>query len=172
MYYIQFANGKNDSMAILSDTDITAKLLSKELSIEPFFEKNLTPNGYDLTIDEIVIPKESVQVKEGEVEIPPLTWFAVSTREYVKLSAMVTAQLWIRTSHARKGVLASFGKIDAGFEGTLTLSSFNSSHEPVTLSIGDTYAQMVFEQMSSEPSALYDERSGHYQGQRGVKLNR
>jgi dCTP deaminase len=159
-------------MPILSDADITAKLLSKELTIDPFYEKNLTPNGYDLTIDEIVIPSRSIQEKEGEVEIPPMTWFAVSTKEYVKLSAKVTAQLWIRTSHARRGVLASFGKIDAGFEGTLTLSSFNASDKPVTLTIGDTYAQMVFELMSSEPSALYDERSGHYQGQRGVKLSK
>jgi dCTP deaminase len=159
-------------MSVLSDADITAKLLSKELKIDPFYEKNLTPNGYDLTIDEIVIPKDSVQAKEGAVEIPAMTWFAVSTREYVKLSAKVTAQLWIRTSHARKGVIGSFGKIDAGFEGTLTLAAFNGSTAPVKLAIGDTFAQMVFEQMSSEPKALYDERSGHYQGQRGVNLGR
>jgi dCTP deaminase len=159
-------------MTILSDSDITAKLLSKELTIEPFFEKNLTPNGYDLTIDEIALPKLDVHSKKGNVEIPPLTWFAVSTKEYVRLSAKVAAQLWIRTSFARKGIMCAFGKIDAGFEGTLTLSSFNASHETVTLTIGDTFAQMVFEEMSSEPKALYAEHSGHYQGQRGVKLDR
>jgi dCTP deaminase len=159
-------------MSILSDADITARLLSKKLKIEPFFEKNLTPNGYDLTIEEIAIPKLDTILKEGEVEIPALTWFAVSTKEYVKLSAKVAAQLWIRTSHARKGIMSSFGKIDAGFEGTLTLSSFNGSDKPVILTIGDTYAQMIFETLSSEPKALYAEHSGHYQGQRGVKLNR
>jgi dCTP deaminase len=159
-------------MSILSDSDITSRLLSRELKIDPFFEKNLTPNGYDLTIAEIAIPNLDVHAKDGVVEIPPLTWFAVSTEEYVKLSARVTASLWIRTSHARKGVMASFGKIDAGFEGTLTLSSFNSSDKTITLSIGDTYAQMVFEEMSSEPKALYEERSGHYQGQRGVRLTK
>jgi dCTP deaminase len=157
-------------MSILSDGDLTAKLLNKEIKIEPFFEKNLTPNGYDLTIDEIVIPKLELQSKEGEVEIPALTWFAVSTKEYIKLSARVAAQLWLRTSHARKGIMCSFGKIDAGFEGTLTLSSFNASDKSITLTIGETFAQMVFETMSSEPKALYAEHSGHYQGQRGVKL--
>jgi dCTP deaminase len=159
-------------MTILSDGDITMKLLNRELKIEPFFEKNLTPNGYDLTIDEIAIPKLDVIHKEGDVELPALTWFAVSTKEYVKLSARVAAQLWIRTSHARKGIMSSFGKIDAGFEGTLTLSSFNASDKPVSLTIGDTYAQMIFEQLSAEPKALYAEHSGHYQGQRGVRLNR
>ena len=159
-------------MSILSDADITARLLSKELTIDPFYEKNLTPNGYDLTIAEVAVPKLDVHTREGEVEVPPLTWFAVSTKEYVKLSAMVTAQLWIRTSYARRGILASFGKIDAGFEGNLTLSSFNASDKPVVMKIGETYAQMVFEMMSGEPKALYDERSGHYQGQRGVRLER
>jgi dCTP deaminase len=159
-------------MAVLSDADITAKLLSKELKIEPFFEKNLTPNGYDLTIAEIVIPSASVKADQGTVEIPAKTWFAVSTKEYIKLSAKVTAQLWIRTSHARKGVMGSFGKIDAGFEGNLTLSAFNASDQSIKLDIGDTFAQMVFEAMSSEPKALYAERSGHYQGQRGVNLSR
>jgi dCTP deaminase len=159
-------------MTILSDADITAKLLSKELKIEPFYEKNLTPNGYDLSIEEVVIPSKSFQVKEGTVEVPALTWFAVSTKEYVKLSAKVTAQLWIRTSYARKGIMSSFGKIDAGFEGTLTLSAFNASAKPVVIEIGATFAQMVLETMSSEPKALYAEHSGHYQGQRGVNLGR
>ena len=159
-------------MSVLSDADITSKLLSKELKIDPFFEKNLTPNGYDLTISEIVIPSSELQATEGDVEIPSKTWFAVSTKEYVKLSAKVMAQLWIRTSRARKGIIGSFGAIDAGFEGTLTLSSFNASDKPVTLVIGDTFAQMVFIAISSEPNALYAEHSGHYQGQRGVKLDK
>jgi len=159
-------------MSILSDSDITSKLLNRELTIEPFFEKNLTPNGYDLTISEIAIPGHDKIYRDGKVEVPAQTWFAVSTKEYVKLSATVAAQLWIRTSHARKGIIGSFGKIDAGFEGTLTLSSFNASEKTVTLNVGDTYAQMIFELLSSEPKALYAEHSGHYQGQRGVRLNR
>ncbi|UCH88867.1 MAG: dCTP deaminase [Thermoplasmata archaeon] len=159
-------------MSILSDADITAKLLSKEIRIDPFFEKNLTPNGYDLTIAEVAIPKNSDKITEGTAEVSELTWFAVSTREYVKLRAKVTAQLWIRTSYARRGIMSSFGKIDAGFEGTLTLSAFNASAEVFELTIGETFAQMVLEEMSSEPKALYDERSGHYQGQRGVNLGR
>ena len=157
---------------VLSDRDLIKFIMQKKLSIDPFNSKNLTPNGYDLTIAEILIPRDDLQTDQGEITIPPLTWFAVSTLEYVKIGPDLTAELWIRTSHARRGILGSFGKIDSGFEGTLTLSSFNGSHKPVTLRIGDTYAQMVFEFLTSEPEALYSERSGKYQGQRGVTLQK
>ena len=145
---------------------------NKKLSIDPFKESQLTPNGYDLAIAEIYFESGEQRLKSGTVEIPPQTWFAVSTEEYVKLSGEVTAQLWLRTSHARKGIMSTFGKIDAGFEGTLTFSAFNASKKTVELKIGDTFAQMVFEEMSSLPRKLYAERSGKYQGQRGVTLEK
>jgi dCTP deaminase len=82
----------------------------------------------------------------------------------------VTSQLWIRSSYARRGVMASFGKVDAGFHGTLTFGCFNSSDEPLEIPIGDRFCQIVFEDMASIPSELYDKKSGNYQGQRGIKL--
>ena len=82
----------------------------------------------------------------------------------------ITSQLWIRSSYARKGVMASFGKVDAGFHGTLTISCFNSNDEPLEIPIGDRFCQIVFENMASKPSELYDKKSGNYQNQRGLKL--
>jgi dCTP deaminase len=157
---------------VLADRDIIKYIMQNKLSIDPFKTDKLTPNGYDLTIAEILIPRDDVKFDDGEASIPSMTWFAVSTLEYVKIGPDLTAEMWIRTSHARRGILASFGKIDSGFEGNLTLSSFNASHEPVKLRIGDTFAQMVFEFLTSEPEALYSERSGNYQGQRGVTLQK
>ncbi len=159
-------------MSILSDQDIIDKILKKKLTIEPFSEKNLTPNGYDLTIAEIYLEEGEARIKTGTADIPSQTWFAVSTLEYIKLGGELTAQLWLRTSHARKGILATFGKIDAGFEGTLTFSAFNASKGTVPLEIGNTFAQLVLEQMKSIPRKLYEQRSGTYQGQRGVTLDR
>jgi dCTP deaminase len=172
-YYIIMAFGGCVIMkGVLADRDIIKYIMQKKLAIDPFTTDNLTPNGYDLTIAEILIPRDGVQVDQDEIEIPSLTWFAVSTLEYVKIGPDLTAEMWIRTSHARRGIIGSFGKIDSGFEGNLTLSSFNGSHEPVILKIGDTFAQMVFEFLTSEPEALYSERSGTYQGQRGVTLQK
>jgi dCTP deaminase len=157
-------------MSILSDLDIKKSMENNDLGIEPFIEKNLTPNGYDLSIDEVYIRKTDEHIKEGTAVIPPLTWFAISTKEFVKMGPQITSQLWIRSSYARKGVMASFGKVDAGFHGTLTISCFNSNDEPLEIPIGDRFCQIVFENMGSIPSELYEKKSGTYQNQRGVKL--
>jgi len=157
-------------MTILSDIDIKKSLEKKDLSIEPFEDKNLTPNGYDLSIDEIFIKKTNEHIRNGIAKIPPLTWFAISTKEYIKMGSQITSQLWIRSSYARKGIMASFGKVDAGFHGTLTISCFNSNDEPLQIPIGDKFCQIVFENLASTPSELYDKKSGTYQGQLGIKL--
>lgn len=146
---------------ILSDRDIKKAITKGEIFIEPFNEKNLTPNGYDLTINEIFIDGK----KKKNANIPPLKWFAVSTKEYIKIKNMA-AQLWIRSTYARKGIFSSFGKVDAGFEGCLTLSCFNSKDE-INLKQGDRFCQIVFEKLNSEPLKLYN---GKYKGQRGIKL--
>ncbi|MCJ7572266.1 MAG: dCTP deaminase [Candidatus Thermoplasmatota archaeon] len=157
-------------MSILSDIDIKRCIQKNELGIEPFVEKNLTPNGYDLSIDEVFIRKTDEHIKEGMAKIPAKTWFAISTKEFVKMGSKITSQLWIRSSYARKGIMASFGKVDAGFHGTLTISCFNSNDEPLEIPIGDRFCQIVFENMQSAPSELYDKKSGNYQNQKGIKL--
>lgn len=159
-------------MTVLSDVDIEDGLQNNKLGIEPFFQKNLTPNGYDLSIDEVYIRTTDEHIKEGVAVIPPLTWFAISTKEFVKLGAQMTSQLWIRSSYARKGIMASFGKVDAGFHGTLTFGCFNASDKEVEIPIGDRFCQIVFEHLEQTPKALYHERSGAYQNQRGVTLKR
>lgn len=154
-------------MSILSDEAILAALDVGQIEIEPFDSENLTPNGYDLSIKEIEIPKGR-KVTEGELSIPAGKRFAVSTKERIACGPNVCAQLWLRTSWARKGIMCSFGKIDSGFDGTLTLLGFNSGEEDVKLVTGETFAQMVFEMMTGPATSLYSERSGNYQNQSGV----
>jgi len=154
-------------MTILSDEAILSALDLGELEIEPFNNENLTPNGYDLTIKEIEIPKEPKSL-EGNIVIPPRKRFAISTAERIACGPNLCAQLWLRTSWARKGITCSFGKIDSGFDGNLTLLGFNSAEEEVKINIGDTFAQMVFEMMSGPAASLYSERSGNYQNQKGI----
>ena len=154
-------------MSILSDEAILAALDVGQIEIEPFDSENLTPNGYDLSIKEIEIPKGR-KVTDGELIIPVGKRFAVSTKERIACGPNVCAQLWLRTSWARKGIICSFGKIDSGFDGTLTLLGFNSGEEAVKLVTGETFAQMVFEMMTGPATSLYSERSGNYQNQSGV----
>ncbi|PIV67790.1 MAG: dCTP deaminase, partial [Euryarchaeota archaeon CG01_land_8_20_14_3_00_38_12] len=128
---------------LLSDKEIVEAVVRKQISIEPFNRKNLTPNGYDLTVDEIMITKTGEKINQGKIKIPSMTHFLVSTKEYVKLTG-VSGSLWIRTTFARKGIISSFGKVDVGFEGNLTLSAFNAGDE-IEISIGERFAQIIFE---------------------------
>ncbi|RLF47749.1 MAG: dCTP deaminase [Thermoplasmata archaeon] len=153
-------------MCVLSDGDIEEEIKSGRLVIEPYCAENLTPNGYDLTVGEIFV--DGTIVEKGEVK--PHQWFAISTMERVKLPVSLCAQLWLRSSWARKGIICSFGKVDAGFDGTLTLSAFNASNSVVLVSRGDRFVQIVFERMCSGAKEDYAKRSGRYQGQRGVRL--
>jgi dCTP deaminase len=156
---------------MLSDSDIMGLIGSGEIVLQGFKPENLTPNGYDMTIGEILIPSTGKKAAEGDIEIPPMTWFLVGTEEVVELQKGITGQLWIRTSWARRGVIGSFGKIDAGFRGNLTLSAFNASSSPLKISVGDRFAQMVFMRMLSPSEKDYGERSGNYQDQRGITLD-
>jgi len=159
-------------MCILSDGDILNHKRRGLLDIEPFEEKNLTPNGYDLRIGEAYFPDSEDHIKEGTLTIPPGQGIAVATLEYLKLGGDVCGQIWLRSSFARKGLLTSLGKVDSGFEGALTIPLYNSSGRPFDLEIGDRFLQIVFEKMHSRPLALYHERSGHYQGSVGITLEK
>jgi len=158
-------------MCILSDGDILHFMGRGLFSIEPFDDRNLTPNGYDLRIGEAYFPDTEEHFKGGSVFIPPKSGVAVATLEYLKLSGAVCAQLWLRSSYARKGILSSFGKVDSGFEGMLTIPLYNSTNASFELKIGDRFLQIVFERLLSHPQALYHQRSGHYQGSVGITLD-
>ena len=69
-----------------------------------------------------------------------------------------------------ESISRSFGKVDAGFHGTLTLSAYNASEKEVEIPIGDRFAQIVFEMLITVSAKTYEKRSGNYQGQRGVNL--
>ena len=159
-------------MAVLSDRDILRAIEAKRLRIGGFRRENLTPNGYDLTIAEVaIIGSKERTIAEGTAKIPGQTRFAISTLEVVDLGPDITAQLWLRTTWARKGVIAAFGKVDAGFRGTLTLAAFYAgASSPLELPVGERFAQIVFEDLSSPAEKAYDERSGHWQDQKGVRL--
>ena len=157
-------------MCILSDKDILERMNDGRLGISDYNDRSLTPNGYDLRISEISIRGIDGIVNEGTASIPPRTMFYVSTVERVRMPPDVCAQLWLRTTWIRKGIIGAFGKIDAGFEGTLTLGAYNASDDVIEIPIGERFCQMVFETLHSSADKSYGERSGNYQGQTGVTL--
>ena len=158
-------------MAVLSDSDILSLIEKGSLKIIGFDESNLTPNGYDVTVSEVWIPSTDSRVVEGEVQVPEREWFVIGTAEHLELPSDIVGGIWMRTTWVRKGILSSFGRIDAGFKGNLTFSAYNASSAQITLRIGDRFAQVVFEELRSSAHKEYGQRSGNYQGQRGITLS-
>ena len=136
---------------------------------ENFDPASLTPNGYDVRIDKIRI--EANDLDMANAVVPPRTSFFISTIERMNMPKNVGGQIWIRSSYARKSVMGSFGFIDAGFNGHLTLSFYNSSSREIDLKHGDRIAQVVFIELTSESDITYGERSGNYQNSTGIKLS-
>lgn len=159
-------------MPIWSDTDFLAAVEDGRFKAEPWRPDDLTPNGLDLRIGHVlVVGRDPEPVSEGTVTVPPGARFVLGTEEFLEMPEEAVGSLWIRSSYARRGVLASFGKVDAGFHGNLTVGCFNAGHEPIQVPVGDRFCQIVLEDLKSPPQAAYADKSGNYQGQTGVTLS-
>ncbi|PYB68596.1 dCTP deaminase [Thermoplasma sp. Kam2015] len=148
---------------ILNDETIIDMVAKGFLISENFEIKSLTPNGYDLRID--IIDVDGKQYSKAD--IPAMKHFLVSTMETLNMPEDVVGMIWTRSTFARKGIFGSFGAIDAGYHGNLTLSFFNADG-PIELNKGDRIAQMLFVKMNERAKIPYYKRSGNYQHSQGI----
>lgn len=155
-------------MSVLSDAEILQELQDGRLKIDGFTRECLTPNGYDLRIAEIIPEGASEPIRSGAVQLRPLQHALLSTIERVALPRGLCGALWLRTTWARRGLVGSFGLVDAGFEGTLTLALQNTSQQIVTLPIGERLVQLAFHRLGKDAELHYGDRSGRYQHQAGI----
>ncbi|MFA5943404.1 MAG: dCTP deaminase [Candidatus Thermoplasmatota archaeon] len=159
-------------MAVWSDSDFLAAVGAGTFKAEPWHAQDLTPNGLDLRIAHVLVPSVSAEpVSSGTAIVPPMTRFIVGTEAMLTMPREAVGSLWIRSSYSRKGVIAAFGKVDAGFHGNLTVGAFNAGNEALSIPIGDRFCQVVLEMLHSAPTRDYG-ATGRYQGQRGITLAR
>ena len=158
-------------MAVWSDADFLAAVAAGTFRAEPWLPADLTPNGLDLRIGHVLVPSVSPDpVSSGTAMVPPMTRFVVGTQAVLTMPRDAAGSLWLRSSYSRRGVLAAFGKVDAGFRGNLTVGCLNASHEPLSIPVGDRFCQVVLETLQTPPHADYGAKGGRYQDQRGVTL--
>lgn len=140
---------------IVSDGTILDLLQSGALSIEPFDQSKLTPNGYDFSITErvMIAPGQGVQVE---------------TVESVSIPGFMGSMMFLRSSYARRGIVASFGFVDAGFKGKIRFYLKNLGEESIEIIKEKGVFQMIFLTLDKEAVKTYALRSGHYQNQ-GLK---
>lgn len=175
---------------ILSDKDI--RLLctdSKSPLISPFNEERLQGASYDISMsDTIHVFKDAVktiyltdqnaidsiysQVKIKEHEpfvLKPNEYVLVTLKEQLSIPYNLIAHIRPRTKFTRLGIIVSDQHCNPGYRGILQVGIRNVSPNSIALSPGLSIAQIVFEELKSEPSPnkLYDAKEqASYHGEK------
>ena len=162
---------------ILSGKEI-AKHLGKEIVIEPFDEKRLNPNSYNLSLHNQLLvnenelldmktpnPVKQLTIPEEGLVLDPGKLYLGRTQEFTKTESFVP-MLEGRSSVGRLGlfihVTAGFG--DVGFAGYWTLEIF--CVQPIRIYPGVEIWQVYYHDIRGDYD-LY--QSGKYQNNTGIQ---
>lgn len=165
---------------ILSGKEIS-KHIGREIIIEPFDEKRVNPNSYNLSLaDELLVydtpvldmkkpnPVKKITIPEEGMVLEPNKLYLGRTQEYTKTDYYVP-MLEGRSSTGRLGlfihVSAGFG--DIGFAGHWTLEIF--CIHPVRIYPNVQVCQIYYHDIDGEYD-LY--KSGKYQNNTGVEASK
>ena len=169
--------GERGKILILSGREIVRRM-GGEIVIEPFDEKRVNPNSYNLSLhDELLVYEEAVldmkkpnpvrklTIPESGLRLEPGRLYLGRTAEYTKTENLVP-MLEGRSSVGRLGlfihITAGFG--DVGFAGYWTLEMFCT--QPIVIYPGVEICQIYYHTIEGD----YDPyRSGKYQNNSGIQ---
>jgi dCTP deaminase len=136
----------------LSGEEIERRVQSGSLVLTPFDHDCLNGGGYDLRLG-------------MDVTISPGGHCLVATLERVEIGDDIAGTLHLRSSLARRGIIASLALVDPGFRGQLTISLLNAGPEPFEMRRNSRFVQLVLHELSSKTHFVY---SGKYQDSQGI----
>ncbi len=155
--------------------DKTIRLLIRDSRLVEGYvnlEKQIQPNGFDLTVKNImefegpgqldfsnadrVIPfaKPKQFSSNGWVNLQPGVYL-VTTNEYVRIPKDMVALAFTRTSLLRMGGFTSHGVWDAGFEGRSQFLLYIRNPNGIRLKENARIAQMIFIKLNKEVENEY-----------------
>lgn len=85
--------------------------------------------------------KQSVIIKPGES-------YLVTTREKVNLPQNLTANMWLRSTLYRSGIILSGGNVAPGYTGELSFLFFNAGQAEVEIELGARIVHILFYEIS------------------------
>ena len=128
-------------------------------------------NIFSATVDPKQFDERSFVDVEGDVCIVPPNSFALaSTVEYFRIPRDVLTLCVGKSTYARCGIIVNVTPLEPEWHGHVTLEFSNTTNLPAKIYAGEGVAQMLFFQASEACEESYKDRSGKYQGQRGVTL--
>jgi dCTP deaminase len=151
----------------LVDHAIQDRVRTGDLTITNFADDCVQPASYDLRIGaKILAPSQpdkayNMASNGGAYRLPPYGVAVLETYEDLKLPNNVLGRIGLKSSFARKGLLASTGpQIDPGFEGKLFISLFNLTAGAHVLKYKDSFLTIEFHTLDDVPTHSY---AGPYQ---------
>jgi dCTP deaminase len=139
-------------LAVLSDVEIERCLNDGSLVISPFEGSCLNGAGYDLRLG-------------GDLAMSPGAHKLVATLERVEMGEALVGTLYLRSTLARSGIIASLALVDPGFRGQLTVSLFNAGSNQFSMAKNDRFLQMVLHRLGIKTHRPY---MGKYQDSQGI----
>ena len=153
-------------MAILGRKEIKDKITGGNLKVEPFSEDSIEPASYDCRLGSVVSAGRGRHEWQDSDEfvLKSDSWAAIASEELFELPKDICASYGIRSSLARRGVIAFGGpQIDPGYQGRIFVSLYNPTLEPIVLKRRQEVLSVIFYEVSSADDRGY---AGPYQGQR------
>lgn len=105
-----------------------------------------------------------------ECIIPPHGFALGCSFEYFRIPEDVLVVCMGKSTYARCGIIVNTTPLEPGWEGIITLEFSNTTPLPVKIYANEGIAQLLFFQGDEACDSSYKDRSGKYQGQRGITL--
>ena len=158
---------------ILSDKDILALCTQPEHSlISPFNETCLQGASYDVSMSDVIhvfkddvrtisltdqnaidsLYKEVIITDSTPFILKPMEYILVTLKEAIYIPSNMIAHIRPRTKFTRLGIIVSDQHCNPGYQGTLQIGLQNVSPNSIALTADMRIAQIVFEELKSEPS--------------------
>jgi len=158
---------------ILNDSQLAKLQKAKPPLIEDYidWDKQLQPNGFDITVKEVhrllgpgqvdfsneerELPKtEAMGFKDGWLELPPGA-YKIRTNEYVNIPNDVVAFAQTRSTLLRMGAFTVHAVWDAGFHGRSEFLLVVQNKHGIRLKKNARIAQLVFVRLGTKPDKVY-----------------
>lgn len=144
-------------------------------------DKQVQPNAIDFTLDRafemndngrgfLISESTKTMIGSTEIDVEKTVYFIIKPSSmldglsdvYVDLPEGVCAQLVIRSTLARNGLILTSGLYDSGFKGHIGFLLHNRAPTPAYIAPGTRVGQIIF--IRSESAKLYEGGYNHEQG--------
>ena len=134
-------------------------------------EFKIFTNVHSATVDPKKFdPNSFVDIKCDHCVIPPNAFALARTVEYFRIPRNVLTICLGKSTYARCGIIVNVTPLEPEWEGHVTLEFSNTTNLPAKIYANEGVAQVIFLESDEECETSYKDRSGKYQGQRGVTL--